>query len=883
MTTRKAIYQPVPHNLANMYVIDMNACDKCGKCVEVCPVDAIDLTAKDEVIELPMDAVIFAAGTGVYDPTVPTELGPYSGMDNVVTALQFERMLSSSGSYDGTIRRPSDGASADRIAWLQCVGSRSCADGKDYCSSICCMFALKEAVLAHEKAHHGVDTTIFYMDMRTFGKDFYRYREHAEEEHGVKLIRSRSHEVLERADGTMAIRYQDPKDGEFKVGEYDMVVLSTGQTPHRENERLAERIGVEPERQGFFPWVGFDKVKSAREGIFMCGSFTGLTDISEALVSGSAAAGEVSKLMDARGKQFKEETLLPPEREVARETARVAIFLCRWNNGKMPEGVDLTPLQEVLTKRAGVGEVHIIDTLCRGDGYDQALELLEKTKCNRILFGACLPYVYRQRLKLMAQQVGLNSSLVAVADLRSIIQRYLTHKDIPTLMRKVTAAVNVEIEKLRASEPLTVHRVPMVQQALVVGAGIAGMRSALSLAERGIDVQLIEKSDELGGRPLKRLHYTLEGIDPREMARELILRVYENKHIAVHKNTEIIESAGCLGQFRTVVRNGGDEDLVLLHGATIIATGGQEATTEEYCYSESEQIVTQAELEDGLSRGTIDAADLNTVVMIQCVGSREKGAHEYCSRVCCAAALKNSFKILEHNPAARIVVFYRDMMTYGFLEQHYTRARKEGVLFIPYELDRKPRVEMVEGKPRVEHDDQIMRLPIGITPDLIVLSTAIEAEQSNAHTAEVFGVELTSDGFFQEAESKWRPVDFLKEGAFLAGTAHSPRPIVEVVAQAEAAAQRAFTYLSRKSLTTARVVARVHDAMCSRCMACVDICPYDARHYDDVEDRIVVDEAACQACGMCAAVCPNSASEVPGASGEKQTMAVLDVSLQDTW
>ncbi len=880
LTTRKAIHQPVPHNLPNMYVIDMNACDKCGKCVEACPVDAIDLEAKDETIEMPMDAIIFAAGTGVYDPTAPNELGLYTGLKNVVTALQFERMLSSSGCYDGTIRRPSDGKEAKRIAWLQCVGSRNRKAGRDYCSSICCMFALKEAVLAHEKGGQDTDTTIFYMDMRTFGKDFYRYREHAEEEHGVKLVRCRSHELQPLPDGSQAVRYQDPTDGEFKVAEFDMVVLSTGQTPHRENAKLAELIGVEPSESGFFPWVGFEKVKTAREGVFTCGSFSGLTDISEALVSGSAAASEASKLLGQKGKLFKEETLLPPEREVARETPKVAILLCRWNNGKMPEGIDLEPLQKRFASRPGVGEVHIIDTLCRGEGYDEALEILEQTKCNRVIFGACLPYVYRQRLKLLAQKAGFNSSLVQVADLRSIIQRYLAHKDLPTLMSKVDAALSVELERLRASEPLVVHKVPVVQQALVVGAGIAGMRAALSLAERGIEVHLVEKANELGGRPLKRLHYTLEGIDPREMTNDLIQRVWESKRINVHKNAEILSSTGTLGQFRTVVRNGESDELVLLHGATIIATGGHESSTEEYCYAESDQIVTQAELEDGISRGVLEPGKLETIVMIQCVGSRERGAHNYCSRVCCAAALKNSFEIRKHNPNARIVIFYRDMMTYGFLEQHYTRARREGILFIPYEVGRKPSVEVVAGKPRIAYEDQILRDTIQISPDLLVLSTGISPEASNAKLAEIFGVDLTRDGFFQEAESKWRPVDFLKEGVFLAGTAHSPRPIVEVVAQAEAAAQRAFTYLSRKSVTTARVVARVHESICARCLACVEICPFDARRYDPVDDRIIVDEAACQACGMCAAVCPNSASELPGATGEKQTMAVLDVFLQ---
>jgi heterodisulfide reductase subunit A len=675
----------------------------------------------------------------------------------------------------------------------------------------------------------------------------------------------------------------DPATGEFARAVFDLVVLSTGQTPTRESRRLAEICGLETNGVGYVSPVGVEKVRTARDGVLMCGSFLGLTDIGEALTSGTAAAGEASRLMVSLGRPFKGEPDLPPERPVGRELPRVAVFLCRWNNGKMPEGIDLAPLRSALTARAGVGEVHILDTLCRGEGFEQAGELLGASRCNRVLFAACLPYVYRQRLKVLAQKAGINPSLVEVVDIRSTIQRYLAEKDVPTMMRKVEGKIVAALEKLRATDALALHSIPMVQQALVVGGGVAGMRAALSLAARGIHVHLVERGGELGGRPLKRMHYTLEGVDPKQLVAELQQAVWENKRITVHKPAEIVESSGSLGNFRTVIRNGGngdDEKLVVMHGATIIATGGQEAGTTEYCHGQSDRILTQSEVEDRLATGQLDAGELGTVVMIQCVGSRQKGVHDYCSRVCCAAALKNAFRIREQNPEARILVLYRDMMTYGFLERHYTRARGEGILFTPYELDARPEVELDDGAPVVRFTDPVLRRPVEVRADLLCLSTAIEAERSNEHTAAVFGLELTPDGFFQEAESKWRPVDFLKEGVFVAGTAHSPRPIAEVLTQAEAAAQRAFTYLSRQKVTTARVVSEVHGSLCSRCQTCVTICPYDARSYDPVDDRIVVDQAACQGCGMCAVACPNSAAEVPGVS-ERQTMAVIDAALQE--
>jgi heterodisulfide reductase subunit A len=819
-----------------------------------------------------------AAGSGVHDPSTASDLTSYAVSPDVVSSLEFERLLSASGSYDGLIRRPSDGAPAKRFAWLQCVGSRNRKAGRDYCSSICCMFALKEAVLAHEKGGPGVETSIFYMDMRTFGKDFYRYREHAEEDHGVRLVRCRVHNLEVEPDGRLRIRYFDQKGGSWREERFDMVVLSTGQAANTAGRELAAMLDVEADEMGFFLPCGFEKVKSAKEGVFVCGSFTGLTDIGEALTSASAAASQASKLMVKLGKPFKGRVELPPERPVAREVPRVHVVLCQWNNGRMPEPVDLSNIADSLALQHGVGEVSVVETLCRGEGYDLACDLLRQSRCNRVLFGACLPYIYRQRLKTLARKAGFNPTLVEVVDIRSIIQRYLAEKDIPTLERKVERELFTALQKLRASDALALNSIPITQRALVVGGGMAGMRAALSLADRGIEVDLLERADELGGRPLKRLHFTLEGLDPAALARDLMQQVWEHKRIAVHKKAEILASNGSLGQFTTRIRNGENEEFDISHGAAIIATGGHEASTEEYCFGQSERILTQAAVEHRLATGALEPSALQTVVMIQCVGSRERGAREYCSRVCCAAALKNALKIREANPDARILILYRDMMTYGHLERYYTEARGAGILFATYDLDDKPEVSVIDGKPVVRFFDQVLRRRVQVAADLLCLSTGIEPDASNAYLAHVFGIELTRDGFFQEAESKWRPVDFLKEGFFVAGTAHSPRPIAEAIAQAEAAAQRAFTYLSRKRLTTARVVSVTHHAICSRCQTCIEVCPFEARFFDPLEDRIVVDQAACQGCGMCAAACPNGAAEVMGMN-PRQALAVIEASL----
>ena len=879
-TRRKAIYQPIPHNVPQMFLVDMQACDKCGECVKVCPVDAIDLEAKDETSQVEVNAIIFAAGATLYDPATQDDAKAYTVSEDVVSSLAFERILSSSGAYDGAIRRPSDGKPATRIAWIQCMGSRNRRQGRDYCSSICCMFALKEAVLAHEKGVPDMETTIFYMDMRTFGKDFYQYREKAEEEYGVRLVRCRVQDVLREADGTLLIRYFDPVSGEFSKGNYDMVVLSTGQSHYEDNMKIAELLGLDLSPSGLLPTMDFERVKLAKPGVFICGSMMGLTDISEAITSGTAAAGEVSKLLASINMSPSLEEEPVPERPVDREPPLVSVILCRCKDEKAPEGLDLEPLSSTIEGANRVGEVHIVDSLCREEGQQALEEILGKTKCNRLLFGVCLPYVYRQKLRRLARAAGFNPAMVEMFDLLGIARLGLAETDTIDWVNRATEEIVAIVEKLKFAEALHVDDIPIHQAALVVGGGVAGMHAAISLAERGVEVHLVEKSGQLGGHAGSELHYTIEDLNPNGLSAELKQEIEGERNITVHLNSEVIGTKGSFGCFSTNIRKGeGEETIALQHGSVILATGGQEGSTTEYGYGKSEQILRQVELEKRLAAGEIDVGSLDNVVMIQCVGSREKGAREYCSRICCAAAIKNAFKIREKNPETRIYILYRDMMTYGFLEQYYTKARGEGIIFVNYDPGKKPEVEIADGKPLVKFTDPVLRMPFEISPDLLVLATGIEPNASNEQLAQIFGLPLNQDGFFIEADSKWRPVEFKKLGIFFAGTAHSPQPLNEAIMQAEAAAQKAYAYLSRREIQTARVVSRIHDALCARCQVCVEVCPYDARVFNSVENCVIVDAAACQACGICSVACPNNAAEVMGWS-EKQTMAVIDAKLR---
>ncbi len=890
LTSRKAIFRPVPNNAANNYVIDAEACTRCGECVEVCPVGAIDLEARDEELTVEVDAVVIATGSGIYRPT-DLDRRNYSSSPDVVTALEFERLVSGTGCYEaGFIPRPSDGRPARKIAWLQCVGSRNPKEGRDYCSSICCMFALKEAVLAHEKGGQGIETTIFYIDLRTFGKGFHRYQEQAVAEHGVELVRTRVHSVEPAPDGTLRIRHLTPSGDRWEDRRFDLVVLSTGQVPQQATSELARMVGVEPDPHGHFPRAGgVEKVKSAKAGVYLCGSIAGLTDISDALVSGSSAAGEAAKLLARLGRRPTDPAEELPLKPCRREVAKVQLVLCGYRKaGGGQGGVDLSAVAGAIGARQGLVAIDVIEDLSGDQGLEQVQELLAASEANRVLFGGVLPLGRRRQLTRLAREAGFSPQLTDLIELREAIDEQAAVNG--NRMARIVGKLTVAIERIKASEMLAARTVPMTRRALVVGGGVAGLRAALSLADRGIPVDLVERADRLGGWARERVHYTLDHLSPPALIGDFARQAEAHELIEVHLRSEVIESEGQIGGFTTrILRRGAEqgeargeqEKITIEHGAAIIATGGTEALTDLYGHQQSDRILTQSEVEGGIASGELDARGWGTVVMIQCVGSRETGAglHDYCSRICCSAALKNAFKIREINPDARIVILYRDLMTYGFLEEHFTAARKAGIIFARYDRQRKPEVELRDGRPVVRFVDQVLQQPVEVAADLLALSTGVEPAAKNAAVGKAFDVPLDPDGFFQEAESKWRPVDFLRNGIFLAGTAHAPAPMVDVVAQAEAAAQRAYTYLSKDALAAPMATSTVHQANCARCQTCVSVCPFDARHHDAVRDQIVVDPASCQGCGLCAAACPNNAAAMLGMC-EKRTLAEIDALLE---
>ena len=903
LAERRAIYRLYAQAVPNAPMIDAKHClkltrDKCGACAKNCKAGAIDYTQQDEEITVRVGAVVVAAGSQVAPTALRREYG-HGRYPNVVTSLEFERILSASGPYSGHIQRPGDGKAPKRIAWLQCVGSRDESVEKGYCSAMCCMYAVKEAVIAKE--HVGtIEPTIFYMDMRSYGKDFDRYVERAEKQYGVRLMRARVPEVREDpATHDLIVRYAG--DSGAASERFDLVVLSCGLVPPPEMVELGRRLDIELDRFGFAAGDSWNPVGTSRAGISVAGSFQAPMAIPETVTgaSGAAATAE-SALAAARGSEVTAEEL-PPEQNVAGEPPRVGAFICHCgiNIGGI---VDVPSVVEYAKTLPFV--VFADENLysCSGDTQERLKGIIREQRLNRVVVASCSPRTHEPLFQATLAEAGLNPHLFAMANIRD--QCSWVHMKEPELATvKAKELVRGAVARVVRQAPLPRVKLPVKKTALVLGGGIAGLTAALAIADEGFDVCLLEREAEPGGQAL-RIFTTAEGDDVRARLRAMVEQVRQHPRITVHTSVALDRIDGFVGNYRTTFHvRGADKPMEYEHGVVVVATGAEYRQPTEYHYGESEYIITQRELEEriarrkgsrvqgvkGSSARTLGPSDPGTlepssVVMIQCVGSREP-ERPWCSRVCCAEAVKNAIALKELDPATDVYVLYRDIRTYGMREEQYRRARELGVVFIRFTADEKPEVLVEDGKPVVTVRDPVLGgRRIRFRPDILALSSGIVPRAGASELAKMLKVPLNADGFFLEAHMKLRPVDFATEGVFMAGLAHFPKFIDEAVAQARAAAGRAATVLSRDTLEAEATVARVDPARCTACRMCETLCAYRAIEVKVVNETFgtqaaVVNEALCKGCGACAANCRCSAIDIRGFTNEnlsREIVALLD-------
>jgi len=878
-------------------------CSECMSCVFACGRGAIIHEDVAHTAEINVGALILAPGYQVYNAHLSEELG-LGRYPNVVTSLQYERMLSASGPTRGHIRRPSDDANPKRIAFLQCVGSRD--QNHDYCSSVCCMYAAKEAIMTIEharaealssdgnitEASHDspVYCQVFFMDTRAYSKGYEEYYRRAEEKYGVEYTRCRISDVKENPEtGDLNVRYW--KNGSTTEGEFDLVVLSVGMEISDSVKSLGRRIGVELDPYGFCHTTLFDPLNTSRPGIFVAGPFREPKDIPETVVEASGAAAKAAQLLAPARHTLAVCQDYPLERDVSGENARIGVFVCHCGSN-IGGYLDVPGVADYARSLPGV--VHAEDNLytCSQDTIAHIINIVKEMDLNRVVVSSCTPLTHEPLFQDAIRQAGLNPHLFEMANIRNQCS-WVHSNDFDKATAKARMLTRMAVARAAKLEPLKVSAVPVNHTALIIGGGAAGMTAALTLADQGFPVHLVEREARLGGN-LWELQFFVSNKGqnsaqtPAEYLAETVTKVKTHPLITTHLNTEFQSVGGFKGNFTSRLRQNG-QPLEVQHGVTIVATGGQEYRGDEYGYRQSERIITQLEFEQLLAGNNGNGYKFqspshsttqlpNSVVMIQCVGPAEK----FCSRLCCTTALKNALKLKEINPRAEVTILYRDIRTYGFKERVYTEARQQGVRFVQFEFENKPKVEINETEISIKLCDPILAREIKLNSDLVVLSTPIIPSEGTRELASKLKISTDMDGFFLEAHVKLRPVDFSADGVFMAGMAHYPKFLDETIAQAQAAASRAAGILAQETMLTNARVAVVDATKCVGCLTCVRICPYEVPsiHHEytgvgSIMGAAFIEPAVCHGCGTCAAECPAQAIQLMHFT-DVQTIAKVD-------
>jgi heterodisulfide reductase subunit A len=872
-----AVHIPYTQAVPAAFTVDKDHClfltrKECKQCTRACQAQAIDFSQRKRSFEVNVGAVILSPGFSLYDLASSDAYG-YRQAPNVVSAMEFERISNASGPYSGHILRPSDLSRPDRIAFIQCVGSRDIRTGNSHCSSVCCKIAVKDAIVALEH-EPDLDITIFYMDMRMFGKGFETFFWRAKDA-GVRFVRSRVADLTRIAETEdLRLRYVTD-EGALKDDLFSLVVLPAGFEPPEKATALATAAQIELDPRGFCKTNLFSPVETSRKGVFVAGTFQSPKSIPESVVDGSGAAASAAELLHAARGALTKVKELPTEKPVE-DSPRIGVFVCYC--GKNIAGtVDVEEVRRYAENLPGV--VYAATNLysCSQDAQDLITARIAEQNLNRVVVAACTPRTHEPLFQETARNAGLNRCLVEMTNIRD--QCSWVHMSQPEdATEKSKDLVRMAVAKAGLVQALPETEMEVIQKGLVIGGGLAGMTAALSLADQGFECFLIEQAKGIGGM-LRSLHSTLEGDDPKIHLGRLSERVFSHEKIRVFTEAEIEDIDGFVGNFATTISVPGGTDresLRLEHGAIIVATGAQVYRPDQYLFGKNPNVILQLELERRIAIASGDGIKaLREVVMIQCVGSRDE-SHPYCSGICCSHAVKNALKLKEINPSVRVTILYRDMMTYGFHEDYYTLARDRGINFVRYDPEAPPVVEETGQSLSLRVKDPVLEGQLVMEPDLLVLSPAVEPRRDEKLN-ESLSLPLSADGFFLESHAQLRPVESYVDGIYLCGMAQFPKLINESAAQAKAAASKAGMLLAKGKVTVEPIVAEILRDRCTGCGVCESFCPYKAIRTRKAEKgkKAEVIAAACKGCGVCSSYCP-ARSIVMGRFTDEQILAQIE-------
>lgn len=840
--------------------LNCGPCSDCRQCEKVCRQNCIDFKQKERTVEFEVGSVVLAPGFETFDPKLTTQYG-YGLYNNVYTSIEFERLLSASGPTMGHIVRRSDKREPRNVAFIQCVGSRDASLGREYCSGVCCMYTAKESIIAKEHLP-SLDCTVFCIDVRAQGKNFDRYYETAKNTYGVRYVRGAISGIKElQQSKNLLLTFLD-EDGKQQTQEFDMVVLAVGLQPSSTNKELARIFDIPLNKYGFCETDPVNTVRTSRDGVCVAGAFSGPKDIPDSVTqAGSAACEALKDLASERGKCITA-VEYPPERNVTAEAPRVGVMICRcgFNIGSV---VDVPAVVEYAKTLPNVVFAEESLYACSQDNISRIAEVIREHKLNRFVVSSCTVRTHLPLFEQAMKRAGLNKYLFEMANIRE--QDAWVHRDAPgSATDKAKDLVAGSIAKVSRNKPLEISRNEVVQKALVIGGGPAGMTAALAIADQGMDVFIVEKGAKLGGN-LNDIHYLLDGGNPKKLLTEMISAVESHPKITVYKKHTIEEVSGHIGHYTTKLlapENGNaakPKKVELVHGVCIVATGGREVKPEAPLAGHP-RVLTQSEFERALAAGDPSVKNARNVVVIQCHGQRNE-ERPYCSKICCQTAIKNILKLKEINSAANAYVLYRDIRSYGFKELRFLEARDKGAVFVRFQDGDDPKISIDGERVRVAVNDDALKRELVFEPDLLVLSVPVEPSETSRALSETLKVPVDEDAWFCEAHAKLRPVEFASEGIFLCGVAHSPKPFEENIAQAKAAASRAMTILSNRFIEASGMVAHVNKEICAACLTCVRVCPFGVPFVNDL-NRAEINAVECQGCGCCAAACPAKAIEV---------------------